>query len=282
MSVGQARISTGPGLRFICRIILGIGAVIALFPIVLMVLNALKTSPEIVNNPLALPHSLAWRNFVHAWTDAHLGSSLLHSVIVSALTILFVCVTAAPAAYALARRRIGPWRGVSTYFLATTTAPIQLFLFPLYFAFAHLGLVNNLPALAVIYSAIYSPFSIFLLRTFFLAVPQELEEAAMVDGATVWQVFSRVVLPIVMPGLLTVSLIVGLYSWNEFLIATTFLQNRSSSTLVVSFYLLSGQYTSDWGEIMAAALVIVLPVAIFFIVLQQHFIDGMTGGSVKG
>jgi raffinose/stachyose/melibiose transport system permease protein len=282
MSAAAARISSGRGLRLICAIVLGIGAAIALAPILLMILNAFKTSPEIINNPLALPHSVAWQNFVHAWQDAHLGTSFLHSLIVSGLTIVFVCATAAPAAYALARRRIGPWRGVSTYFLATTTAPIQLFLFPLYFAFAHLGLINNLPALALIYCAIYSPFSIFLLRTFFLAVPLELEEAALVDGATVWQVFRRVVLPIVTPGLLTVSLIVGLYSWNEFLIATTFLQGHSSATLVVSFYLLSGQYTSDWGEIMAAALLIVLPVAMFFIFLQQHFIDGMAGGAVKG
>ena len=282
MSGAQIRVGHGRGLQLICAIVLSIGVVVALSPILLMVLNALKASPEIVNNPLTLPHSIAWQNFAHAWRDAHLGTSFLHSVIVSGLTIVFVCVTAAPAAYALARRRIGPWRGVSTYFLATTTAPIQLFLFPLYFAFAHLGLINNLPALALIYCAIYSPFSIFLLRTFFLAVPQELEEAAMVDGATIWQVFLRIVLPIIMPGMLTVSLIVGLYSWNEFLIATTFLQDHNSATLVVSFYLLSGQYTSDWGEIMAAALMIVLPVAMFFVFLQQHFIDGMAGGSVKG
>ena len=137
-------------------------------------------------------------------------------------------------------------------------------------------------ALSLVYCAIYSPFAIFLLRTYFLAVPPELEEAATVDGASPWQVFTRISLPIVSPGILTVALIIGLYSWNEFLIATTFLQDQSAATAVVSFYLLSGQYTSDWGEIMAAAVLIVLPIVALFVVLQRHFIEGLAGGAVKG
>ena len=102
------------------------------------------------------------------------------------------------------------------------------------------------------------------------------------DGATSWQVFTRVMLPVVSPGLLTVAIIVGLYTWNEFLIATTFLQGRAQQTAIVSFYGLGGQYTSDWGEIMAAGVIIVLPVVAFFLFLQRYFIEGMAGGSVKG
>ncbi len=131
-------------------------------------------------------------------------------------------------------------------------------------------LINNVFAVSLIYTAIYSPFAVMLLRTYFLAVPKELEEAALIDGATHWQVFSKVMLPIVSPGILTVALIIGLYSWNEFLIATTFLQRTDRLTAVVSFFLLSGQYTSDWGEIMAAALIIVLPVIVLFIALQRY------------
>jgi raffinose/stachyose/melibiose transport system permease protein len=113
-------------------------------------------------------------------------------------------------------------------------------------------------------------------------VPKELEEAAIVDGATAWQVFSKVMLPIVSPGILTVALIIGLNSWNEFLIATTFLQKAENVTAVIAFYLLSGQYSSDWGEIMAAALIIVVPVVGLFVFMQKRFIEGMAGGSVKG
>ena len=121
-----------------------------------------------------------------------------------------------------------------------------------------------------------------LLRTYFLAVPKELEEAALVDGATPWQVFSKVYLPLVWPGMLTVALIIGMYTWNEFLIATTFLQNQESRTAIVSYFLLSGQYETNWGELMAGAVLVVMPIIILFIFLQKKFIDGITGGSVKG
>jgi len=263
-------------------VILAIGAFTALFPIALLVLNALKSAPEIIQNPLALPTAIRWDNFSRAWTDARFSQSMVNSVVLTALTIVLVCTTASASAYVLARKKIKSWKLVTGYLLATTTAPIQLFLFPLYFAFAKLGLINNVFAVALVYTAIYSPFAIMLLRTYFLAVPKELEEAALIDGATHWQVFTKVMLPIVSPGILTVALIIGLYSWNEFLIATTFLQQQDKLTAVVSFFLLSGQYSSDWGEIMAAALIIVLPVVIFFVFLQRRFIEGMAGGSVKG
>jgi raffinose/stachyose/melibiose transport system permease protein len=263
-------------------ITLAVLLIITLFPIALMVINSLKPSAEIVQNPLSLPSQLRWDNFSRAWSDANFGQTLLNSAVLTAMTIVLVCTTGSLTAYVLARRKIKTWKILTFYLLASTTAPIQLFLFPLYFGFARLGLINNPIAVAFIYTAIYSPFAVMLLRTYFLAVPKELEEAALIDGATNWQVFRRVFLPIVSPGILTVALIIGLYSWNEFLIATTFLQGQDRLTAVVSFFLLSGQYSSDWGEIMAAALIIVLPIVILFVLLQRHFIEGMAGGSVKG
>ncbi len=261
---------------------LAILLLITLFPIALLVLNSLKPATQIVQSPLAWPEVYRWDNFVRAWNDARFGTTMLNSAMLATLTIVLVCSTGSLTAYVLARRKIKSWKIVTFYLLATTTAPIQLFLFPLYFGFAKLGLINNVFAVSLIYTAIYSPFAIMLLRTYFLAVPKELEEAALIDGATHWQVFSKVMLPIVSPGILTVALIIGLYSWNEFLVATTFLQRTDRLTAVVSFFLLSGQYTSDWGEIMAAALIIVLPVIVLFIALQRRFIEGMAGGSVKG
>lgn len=268
--------------RIIAYITLGVLLAITLFPIALLVLNSLKGSQEIVQNPLALPSQLRWDNFTRAWSDANFSRTLLNSALLTGMTIVLVCTTGSLTAYVLARRKIKTWKILTFYLLASTTAPIQLFLFPLYFGFARLGLINNPVAVAFIYTAVYSPFAIMLLRTYFLAVPKELEEAALIDGASHWQVFSRVFLPIVSPGILTVALIIGLYSWNEFLIATTFLQGQDRLTAVVSFFLLSGQYSSDWGVVMAAALIIILPIVILFVLLQRRFIEGMAGGSVKG
>lgn len=262
--------------------LLGVLALVALFPIALLLLNSVKAAPEIVLSPLSLPATLRWDNFVRAWEDARFARTLANSALLTGMTIVLVCTTGSAAAYVLARKKVTSWKIVTFYLLASTTAPIQLFLFPLYFGFARLGLLNNIFAVSLVYTAIYSPFAIMLLRTYFLAVPKELEEAALIDGATHWQVFTRIMLPMVSPGILTVALIIGLYSWNEFLIATTFLQQQDRLTAVVSFFLLSGQYSSDWGEIMAAALIIVAPVVVLFVALQRRFIEGMAGGSVKG
>ncbi len=253
----------------------------SLLPIALAVLNAFKTTAEINLNPLGLPARMQWENFASAWRNASLGSSLLHSAEIAGLTILMVCVTAAPCAYVLARQQGRGWRFLNFYFMATITVPVQLYLFPLYFLFAKLGLVNSIPAVALIYTAMFSPFAIFLLRTYVLAIPHALEEAAQVDGAKPWQTFLYVILPMMRPGLLTVAIIVGLNAWNEFVIAVTFLQNDNNVTAIVKFYSLTGQYSTDWGEMLAAAVIIVLPVVVVFVLLQRRFIEGMTAGAVK-
>jgi raffinose/stachyose/melibiose transport system permease protein len=261
--------------------LIGIASFSSLLPIVLAVMNALKTTVEIGSNPLALPTQLHWENFSSAWRNAQLGPSLLHSAEVAILTILMVCVTATPCAYVLARQKGKFWRFITFYFMATITVPVQLYLYPLYFIFAKLGLVNSIPAVALIYTAMFSPFAIFLLRTYALAIPVALEEAAHVDGAKPWQTFWYVILPMMRPGLLTVAIIVGLNAWNEFVIAVTFLQNDSNVTAIVRFYNLTGQYSTDWGEMLAAAVTIVLPIVAIFVLLQRQFIDGMTSGAVK-
>ena len=267
--------------RTLCLILIGVASFASLLPIVLAVMNALKTTVEISTNPLAPPRQLHWENFTSAWNNAALGPSLLHTAEVAALTIVMVCATAAPCAYVLARQRGRGFRLLTFYFMASITIPVQLYLYPLYFIFAKLGLVNSIPAVALIYTAMFSPFSIFLLRTYVVSIPYALEEASEVDGATAWQKFYYVVLPMMRPGLLAVAIIVGLNAWNEFVIAVTFLQNDSNVTAIVKFYNLTGQYSTDWGEMLAAAVIIVLPVVLAFVLLQRRFIDGMTAGAVK-
>src|SRR5258708_20429819 len=190
----------GRGTMLVAYFILAVAAVIALFPLSLMIISSIKKSTEIVANPLALPSTVQWTNFVRAWTDAQLGRSLLNSAATTGVAVILICSTCSMAGYALARRHGPGLRWISAYLLGTTTLPIQLYLFPLYFGFAHLGLIDNVLALSIVYTAVFSPFAIFLLRTYFLAIPKELEEAAIIDGASRWQVFSRVLLPLVSPG----------------------------------------------------------------------------------
>jgi len=265
------------GLGVLC-----FAAFCSLFPIVLLLLNSLKSAREIIISPLAWPMEFRWDNFARAWQDARFDKAIVNSLIIVVLTVFAVCTTASAAAYVLARRLIKRWQLATIYFLVGTTAPIQLFLFPLYLAYSKLGLINNPFGVALIYTAIFSPVAIMLLRTFFIAIPIEVEEAAEIDGANAWQKFTLVALPIAWPGVLTVALIVAMNTWNEFVIAATFLQTAERMTAIGAFFSLSGQYVTDWGEVMAAALIVVIPIVTLFIFFQRQFIEGMAGGAVKG
>ena len=262
--------------------LIGVASFASLLPIVLAVINAFKTTVEISTNPLALPAQLHWENFASAWRNAALGPSLLHSAEVAGLTIVLVCLTAAPCAYVLARQQGRGWRFLTFYFMARSRCRCSSICIPLYFMFAKLGLVNSIPAVALIYTAMFSPFAIFLLRTYVLAIP--LCAGGSRPGRRrdrLAEVLRYVILPMMRPGLLTVAIIVGLNAWNEFVIAVTFLQNDNNVTAIVKFYNLTGQYSTDWGEMLAAAVTIVLPVVLVFVLLQRRFIDGMTAGAVK-
>ena len=262
--------------------VLGLAAFIMLFPLVLMVVSSLRSNFELFLNPLGLPETVDLGIYVRAWQTGGLGRAMWNSILISALTVLSVCTVTSMAAWVIARRSCPGWLLMSLYFLASTTIPIQMFIFPLYFLFAQFGLTNQPLAIVVIYTAIYTPFSLFLLRIYVLEIPVELEEAARIDGASEWAIFRRVILPLLTPGLITVALITGLNTWNEFLIAMTFLQDGQAATATARFSQLSARFSSDVPQQMATATIIALPTVIFFILLQRRFIDGIASGAVKG
>jgi raffinose/stachyose/melibiose transport system permease protein len=145
-----------------------------------------------------------------------------------------------------------------------------------------LHLLGNLVAVGFVLAAMSMPISVLLMRTFFLRVPAELEEAARIDGANIGQLLRHIMLPVVSPGLITVAVIVGLQSWNEFLITSTFLQGESNFTATLGFLSMNGTYNVDQGLMMAAAVIMIAPVIVFFVMVQRYFIDGLVSGSVKG
>jgi raffinose/stachyose/melibiose transport system permease protein len=267
--------------HFVAYALLSVAAFSVLFPLALMLVNSLRTNFEILSSPLGLPEAPNFGIYQQVWAEARLGRALLNSCFVAAGTVVIVCAVATPAAWVIARHRVSGWLVISLYFLATTTVPVQMFIFPLYFLFAKLGLINNHFALMLVYAAIYTPFSLFLLRTYIVSIPIELEEAARIDGAGMFQIFARVIFPLTSPGLLTVALIVSLNTWNEFLIAITFLQTDTAATATARFYQLSGRYGNDWPQMMAIATLIAAPTIVFFVLLQRRFIEGISSGAVK-
>jgi raffinose/stachyose/melibiose transport system permease protein len=263
-------------------VFLWVAILLVAFPLTLMAINSLKPHVAILDNPLALPASFDVSNFVTAWTAGNFTTGLVNSLVISGTTVVITLVCAALAAYPLARQKIRFSRLITLYFLAAVTVPIQLFLFPLFFVYAELGLVANPVATAFILAAVNLPISILLLRTYVLNVPRELDDAAFMDGARRWQTFLFVIVPLMRPGLITVAIIVGLNGWNEYLITSTFQQGAGSQTMMLSYLSMNNVILTDRGILMAGAAIVVVPVVVFFLLMQRLFIEGVTSGAVKG
>lgn len=268
--------------RVLTNLVLTICAITAMIPFFLVLINSFKPHFDIVANPLSLPKSLSLENYAYAWTDSKIGGGFKNSIILTGCTVVLTLISATMAGYALAMGKVKGSKVFMTYFMMIMTVPIQLFLFPLYFAMSALNLVGTAMPISFILAARNLPFAIFLMRTFFVAVPRELEEAARIDGANTRQVLQHVMAPLVSPGLLTVSVIVALGSWNEYLVTSTFLQGNENYTVTLLLRNMQGQYGSHIGGLMAGTMITILPILAFFMLTQKYFIDGLVSGSVKG
>jgi raffinose/stachyose/melibiose transport system permease protein len=264
------------------HIVLLVFAATALFPLVLVLLNSFKTNAEITSNPFAPPASFSLGNFTTAWDYGHFSSGFVNSILLAGTTVTVVLLCSSLAGYVLAGEKIRSWPIIMVYLTMAMTVPIQLFIFPLYAAAASVNLLDQPVVVGVILAAINMPFATFLMRTFFLNVPKELEEAALVDGVTTPQLVRRILLPMVRPGLITVGVIIGLNAWNEFLISSTFLQDPSKQTLTLGFLSMNGTFSTELGTMMAGALILIVPILVVFVALQKYVVEGMASGSVKG
>ena len=263
-------------------IILAVLLVFAIGPLLVLAFNSLKTQAELGHNPLGPPQSFLWENFPKAWDMGNFSMTTRNSGILVVGTVIGVLLLGGMAGYSLAKLDL-PGSGLLTlYLLIGTSLPIQLYLVPLYFTWNRLGLVNNLFGLVVIYIATNAPFAVFLLRSYMLQLPRDFEDAARVDGAGEWQVFTRIVVPLSWPGFLTVGLVVALSVWNEFLLATVFLTEQDLFTVVTSYNNFAQRFSRDWTMTSAAAVMMILPVIVIFLALQRRFIEGLTQGGLKG
>lgn len=209
----------------------------------------------------------------------HAGNSL----IVSCLTVVVTCLVSLLAGYGFSRFRF-PFRNLAFFLvIATIFVPFQSILTPLFVMLARVGLQDSLLGLVLIYVTLQLPFSVFMMRNAFDAVPQEVEEAARVDGASVLVTLFRVMMPLVWPGVVTVALFAFLAAWNEFLAALIFLSDQDRYTLpILVTAVRSGRFgTVDWGAVQAGVTVMMLPCILLFLILQRHYIRGLTAGAVK-
>lgn len=261
-------------------IVLCIMGFFTISPILILLFNSLKTNAEIGSNSLWLPAHPDFGNYVTAFTEGDYSDALRNSTILALGTMLGVCLVAGMAAYAMCRMDLPGGSAVFTYLIAGTTIPAQLYLIPLYFLWSNLDLIDNLLGLIIIYIALFSPFQTLLLRAFMLSIPRDFDDAARLDGANEFQVFTRVVLPLIWPGLLTVALLSGLGAWNEFLFAIIFMQTPTNYPVSTALTDFQQGFSRQWGLTDAAAVITILPIIIVFLILQRRFISGLTTGGL--
>lgn len=260
----------------------------ALYPVLWVVSLALSPSGTASFRPVPLPEAVSLVNFreVASATDRAgrwlFGRQLLNSVVVSVATALVSVVLATPAAYAMARFAFVGREAGTRVLLATQMFPGVATAVPLYVILDRLHLLDTQAGLVLVYATTALPFALFQLRGAFEAIPKDLEEAAMVDGATRWQAFVKVVLPAARPAIAVTCLFAFMSAWNEFILAATFLSHDTSFTLPVALQRYVGEYDAAWGRFAAGAILVSVPVMAIFYAVQRHLVGGLTAGSVKG
>ncbi|MGI8880200.1 MAG: carbohydrate ABC transporter permease [Jatrophihabitans sp.] len=256
-------------------------ALFAMGPMIAILFNAFKNNAQIGANPLTPPKSLSLSNFTDAWSQGDFAITMRNSLIICAGAVIGSCVLAGLAAYSLTFLSPPGGGGVVAYLFLGSALPVQLFVVPLFFLWTQIHLTDNLFGLIVIYWATDAPFATLLLRSFLIKIPNDFVEAARLDGASELKIATKVVLPLARPGLLTVGLIVALWSWNEFFWAITFIHDPNKRPISTSFLAFQDQNSTDWGLTSAAALFMLTPVVLLFLFLQRRFVAGLTSGGVK-
>jgi multiple sugar transport system permease protein len=278
------RCPPAPAAFTVAAISIAVIAVVA-SPIVLSGLASIKTAADAAAiPPHYLPRALSFENYAKVIRfQAGLATYVGNSSLVAAMTIAACLALAAPAGYGLARFAMRGREVAFLLLLAPIMIPYQAILTPLYLDFAKVGLVNTRFGLAIVHTILQLPFSIYLMRASFEAIPREIEEAAVMDGCSTWRRLTRIFLPLAVPGLVTVALFAFINSWNEFL-AALILMNRDTS-FTVPILLVSvraGKFGAvDWGALQASVIISIIPCLAVYLALQRYYISGLLSGAVK-
>jgi raffinose/stachyose/melibiose transport system permease protein len=260
---------------------LGLLCAAGVLPLLFMAATAFRTQRDWDNSRIGLPTTFSFGAFARAWTDANIGIYFRNSAIVTGSTVALTVVCATLAGYGFAKLR---WRlrGVVYLFvLAWIAIPPLLLMVPIYVEMVQLGLLDTYGAVIFLYTALNLPFNVYLMTAFFRSVPDELTEAALVDGAGLHRIFLRVMVPLARPAIATLVIFNVLWAWNEFLFALLMLQSDSVKTLTVGVLQLQGRFTTDYPALMAGLLITSLPVIGAYLVFQRHLVRGIAAGAVK-
>ena len=272
--------------RLRSRIGIAAGVVLLLFvviaPFYYVVTSSFKLPQEIISRvPTLIPQSFTLQHYEKLLRSSAFPTYLANSLLVAMGTMAICVLLSTPAAYGLYRLRLPGRDLLFRIILVTYAFPGVLLLIPLYGMLTRLGLIDSLLALVVVNVTFTAPFAVWMLQAFFGSIPDELEEAAALDGASRWQALLRVVLPLAAPGVASVAIYAFITAWTEYMFASVLILSDANRTVPVGLAGIIGQYQVDWGLLLAGATVTMLPVLILFSLVGRNFIEGLTAGAVK-
>jgi N-acetylglucosamine transport system permease protein len=265
------------------HVLLALWSVIVIVPFLWVVLSSFKTTKEILASPFSLPAHWSFDNYAHAWTDAGIRQFFLNTVIVVGVALVLVMLLGAMCAYVLARFKFPGARLIYYLMLAGLTFPVFLAIVPLFFVLKNVGLLNTLPGLIMVYVAFALPFTVFFLYAFFKSLPDDVYEAALMDGAGDWRTFFQIMLPMARPGMATVAIFNFLGLWNQFLLPVALNTDQSKYVLTQGMAEFASQagYAVDFGALFAAVVITVVPVLVVFLIFQRRLEGSVSQGTFR-
>ncbi len=255
-----------------------------LFPVGFLIINSFKSQSEVVTSPLALPKGLDFNYILNAAKEINFFSSLFITFVITLLSVALITVVSALAAWVMVRNK---WKYSDILLLMFTAAmliPFQAVMYPLLSLFENMGL-KNIPGLIIMYGGFGLSLSVFLYHGFIKSVPVSVEEAAVIDGANIFQMFFKIVFPLLKSSTVTVIILNSMWIWNDYLLPFLVIGNGNLRTLTLELYfakMTSGQYGNPWELIFPAVFVSIIPIIIVFLFLQKYIVKGVADGAVKG
>lgn len=253
--------------------------VVQLAPVLLMVMNSLKSDQHVLTDPIGLPTDLLFSNYAEIWERANFSRFLLNSVVVTSCSVVILLLVSSMLAFYLARFTF-PWnKALLVVFLIGLMVPLRLAVIPIFSLMRDLHLLDSLTGLVIIHVAERLSFSVFVLYGFALSVPREIEEAALVDGATWRTIFTRIFLPLMRPALGTVAIVSAVSIWNEFFFPLVLIRSDANRTLPLGLATVMAEFRTEWALAFAGLTLAAIPIVVLFIAIARQFIDGMTEGT---
>lgn len=270
-------------VRVVVTVLLVVAALVWFLPFVLLLTTGIRTTQDFQRGgPVSLPTEFTLENFVDAWRTGDFETTYVNSIMLAAVKVPLGVFVSALMAFALAKLKVR-FRGVVLFLVFLgLTIPIYIALVPLFNTVRAMGLIDNVFGLLGPYLAFGIPFEVLVLYSFFRQLPDEIFEAARMDGAGSWRVFFQIVFPLSLPVLVTVFILDVVATWNELLMALTIISSDQNKTLPLGILNFSGQFTTNYNGLAAAILIGILPILLAYAFLQRYIVSGLTAGSVKG